>query len=56
MGLDSFWSQAGQTVVNGSFMPYDRYQRLAAKSPAYKKAYIKKWQTLLNRVETSSHP
>jgi hypothetical protein len=56
MGLDSFWSQAGQTVVNGSFMPVKRYQRLATKSPAYTKAYIKKWQTLLNRVETSSGP
>ncbi len=56
MGLDSFWSQTGQTVVNGSFMPAGRYQRLAVKSPAYKKAYIKKWQTLLNRVETSSRP
>lgn len=56
MNLDSFWSQAGQTMVNGRFMPADRYQRMAAKSPAYRKAYIKKWQTLLNRVETSSQP
>lgn len=56
MNLDSFWSQAGQTVVNGSFMPVDRYQRLAAKSPAYKKAYVKRWQILLNRGAASSPP
>ncbi len=54
MGLESFWAQDGQRVVNGNFMAAERYLRLSGKGPAYTKAYIEKWQTLLNRVEPSS--
>ena len=54
MGLESFWSQRGQRVSNGSFMDAARYLRMSSKSPAYTKAYITKWKTFLNRVENSS--
>lgn len=56
LGLESFWLQAGQQVVNGSFMPLARYQQMSSKTPAYTKAYIKKWKSFLNHVEPSSRP
>lgn len=56
MGLESFWLQKGQRVMNGSFMDAARYRRMSGKSPAYTKAYIEKWKTFLNRVEHSSRP
>lgn len=56
MTLASFWDREGQRVVNGDFMAASRYLRMSAKSPAYTKAYIEKWRTFLNRVETSSRP
>ncbi len=56
MGLESFWSQKGQRVSNGSFMDTARYLHMSSKSPAYTKAYIEKWKTFLNRVEHSSRP
>jgi hypothetical protein len=56
MGLESFWLQKGQRVSNGSFMDAARYLRMSNKTPAYKKAYVEKWQTFLNRVEPSSRP
>jgi hypothetical protein len=54
MGLQSFWEQRGQRVVNGSFMDASRYRRMAEKSRAYTKGYVEKWKTFLNRVERSS--
>ncbi|MDD5284918.1 MAG: selenite/tellurite reduction operon b-type cytochrome iron-sulfur cluster-binding subunit ExtO [Desulfuromonadaceae bacterium] len=54
MGLESFWLQKGQRVINGSFMELARYQRMSGKSPTYKKAYLEKWKIFLNRVEDSS--
>lgn len=54
--LESFWLQQGQQVVNGSFMPLARYRQLSSKTPEYTKAYLKKWQSFLNRVEPSSRP
>ena len=56
MGLESFWSQSGQRVSNGSFMNAISYLRMSSKSPAYTKAYVKKWKTFLNRVENLSQP
>lgn len=52
--LISFWDQSGQTVVNGSFMPPERFAQMASRKPAYKKAYVKKWKKLLEAVENSS--
>jgi hypothetical protein len=56
MTLPSFWDRTGQKVTNGDFLPVSRYLQLGKKSPAYKKAYIEKWQTLINHVENSSVP
>ncbi|HIJ97311.1 MAG TPA: cytochrome C [Desulfuromonadales bacterium] len=56
MTLDSFWRQKGQRVVNGSFMSASRYQQISNKSPAYTKAYVKKWKKLLNRDDHSLRP
>lgn len=54
MGLRSFWQKGGQYVANGSFMADERYRKMTLKSPAYKKAYIEKWQTILKHVDSSS--
>jgi hypothetical protein len=56
MTLSSFWDRSGQRVVNGSFMPMERYDKLSTKKPAYRKAVVEKWQRLVKRVAPSSHP
>ncbi len=56
MGLASFRDRAGQSVVNGSFMDGARAGRLAARSGAYKRAFLEKWKTLTDRVGHSSGP
>ena len=56
MTLPSFWDRTGQKVTNGDFLPVSRYLLLTEKSPAYQKAYLQKWQNLINRVENSSEP
>ena len=54
MTLHSFWDQAGQEVINGSFMEVSRFAKMSSKSPAYTKAYVRKWKRLVDRVEDSS--
>lgn len=54
MTLRSFWDREGQRVVNGGFLPLPRYRLLTTKSPSYQRAYLEKWQRLINRVENSS--
>ena len=56
MQLDSFWTQEGQRMVNGTFMAASRYRSMTGRGPAYTKAYIEKWKTFLNHVEPSSRP
>jgi hypothetical protein len=56
MTLTSFWNQAGQSIVNGSFLPAERFVAMASRKPAYRKAYVKKWKNLHNAVEHSSKP
>jgi hypothetical protein len=51
MTLVSFWDQRGQDVSNGSFMPRDRFEKMASKGPEFKKAYVKKWKNLIRVVE-----
>ncbi|MBW2491794.1 MAG: hypothetical protein JRE65_11680 [Deltaproteobacteria bacterium] len=51
MSLDSFWSQKGQTVGNGSFMTPERFKKMTSKSPDFKKAYVEKWKRLIKAVE-----
>ncbi len=54
MGLASFWDRTGQAVANGSFLDRARAARLSAKSRAYRRAFLEKWQSLTDRVERSS--
>ncbi|MGE4579731.1 MAG: selenite/tellurite reduction operon b-type cytochrome iron-sulfur cluster-binding subunit ExtO [Desulfuromonadales bacterium] len=54
--LPSFWSQEGQTLVNGQFMPKERYERLSTPTSTYTKAYVEKWKNLVENVDTSSKP
>lgn len=56
MTLPSFWDRTGQKVTNGAFLPVSQYLQLTKKSMAYKRAYIEKWQNLINHVENSSEP
>ena len=56
LALSSFWDQRGQTVSNGAFISAARYRELSRKTPAYQRAYLEKWQKLVNHVETSSAP
>jgi hypothetical protein len=54
MVLSSFWNQAGQRVVNGSFMDQNRYLRMATKTDRYKRAYVEKWKRFLTPAAASS--
>ena len=54
MALSSFWDRTGQQVVNGGFLPPERFRAMAAKSPAYRRGYVEKWKTLVDRVDISS--
>lgn len=56
LGLSSFWSQDGQQVVNGSFYPAERFQRMSRRDRNYAELYVRKWQTFLKKDETSSAP
>lgn len=56
MTLLSFWERTGQQVSNGAFMPISRYRRMTAKSPDYLRGYVRKWQSLVRRVDNSSLP
>lgn len=54
LGLSSFWSQAGQHVVNGQFLSAERVKALSVRTPAFVKGYVEKWKKLINHVEDSS--
>jgi len=56
LGLDSFWDQRGQQMVNGSFMDYARYKRLSARTVEYARYYVEKWKKLSKPAEISSQP
>lgn len=54
LGLDSFWDQRGQKVINGKFMDNARYQRFSARTVEYARAYVEKWKKLSKPAEISS--
>ncbi|HEX9079793.1 MAG TPA: selenite/tellurite reduction operon b-type cytochrome iron-sulfur cluster-binding subunit ExtO [Desulfuromonadaceae bacterium] len=54
MTLASFWERKGQRVVNGAFFPAERFRTMTGKGPAYRRAYVEKWKSLANHVDTSS--
>jgi len=56
MTLNSFWDQNGHSMLEGTFMPPERFAKMASPKPAYTKAYLKKWKKLLQSVENSSKP
>ncbi|EAT14297.1 cytochrome C [Desulfuromonas acetoxidans] len=56
LGIDSLWRAEGQRVVNGSFMPPARFERMSQKTPEYSRGYVKKWQDFLKKDAASSKP
>ena len=52
--LRSFWSRAGQTVVNGAFLPPERHTRMNRKTPDYVREHLRQWQNLLDRADPRS--
>ena len=56
LDLDSFWDRSGQRVVNGSFLPAERYRKMTAKNAAFKKAYVERWKNLVKPGDNSSRP
>ena len=54
LGLSSFWSQQGQTVINGTFVGPQRYAEIMRKDADYTKAYVEKWKSLIEHVGDSS--
>jgi len=54
MALQSFWSQTGQRMINGSFMDAARYQRMTTKSDTYKRMYVEKWTRFAKPAAASS--
>lgn len=52
--LGSFWEQEGQTIMNGSFYPRERFEKMSQPFPDYVKAYVKKWKQLTESVVPSS--
>lgn len=55
MNLKSFWRQEGQEMANGAFLSQERYKKLSRKTPAYIRAYVKRWKKLIEHVEVSSN-
>lgn len=54
LGLKSFWRSEGQTVINGSFYPPTRFERMSKKSVEYSRKYVEKWQNFLKKDDASS--
>ena len=52
--LRSYWSRVGQTLVNGSFFPPDRFERMNRRSPEYKRQVVARWQKLLDHAAPRS--
>jgi hypothetical protein len=52
--LRSFWNRDGQTVVNGSFFPADRHERMNRKTPDYVKEHLRRWQSIVGPAGPSS--
>lgn len=55
LGLDSFWQQENQVMVNGSFYERQRFDRMSRRDSNYTKAYVEKWKQFLENVDDFSH-
>lgn len=49
--LRSYWNRDGQTVVNGSFMPRERHERMNAKTPEYQREAVRQWKNLIDHAD-----
>lgn len=54
LGLDSFWRNEGQVLVNGSFMTPQRFDTMSRKTADYARKYVDKWQNFLKKDDASS--
>ena len=54
LSLRSFWSQQGQTVVNGAFLDRARHDHMNVKTPEYVRQYLRQWKSLLDRAARPS--
>jgi hypothetical protein len=54
LSLRSYWNREGQSLVNGTFMPADRHQRMNTKTQEYAREHIRRWQNLLDHAAPSS--
>ena len=50
----SYWSRAGQNVVNGSFLPADRHQAMNLKTLEYARRELERWQRLIDHAAPPS--
>jgi hypothetical protein len=48
LSLRSFWSQQGQTLVNGAFLGRARHDQMNRKTPEYVRQYLRQWKSLLD--------
>jgi hypothetical protein len=56
LSLRSFWNRAGQRVVDGVFLPEQRYLEMNRRTPAYVREHLRQWQRLLGPDAPSSKP
>lgn len=44
--LRSFWNREGQRVINGSFLPAGRHERMNRRTPEYVREHLRQWRRL----------
>jgi len=54
LALASWWDQAGQTLVNGSFFPRTRFETMNKRTPQYVRQHLRRWKKLLDPDAGSS--
>jgi hypothetical protein len=54
LALRSYWSRDGQSVVNGSFFPTERHERMNTKTPEFARQVVRRWQSLLDHADPRS--
>lgn len=52
--LDSFWDRRGQRVANGAFLAPERVRKMAERTPAFTRSYLRKWKQLTGDAGGSS--
>jgi len=49
--LESYWNRKGQRLINGSFLPVNRYLRMNRKTPEFARGVVGQWQRLLTPAD-----